>query len=172
MYRLPKNQRLWYTPIPSIPRAGKSNLPPRRFPRRFAPRNDMGVVTTYHSTGRHPSDPPWGAGHLPSRGGFGACRYVVPFNHGIAPQAFPTVTTPVCVASRNDVADGGRDVEGTVPYAFRDGGPVPYAKFIILNSIWLTEFPRRSFFRGFCIPRPAGRLRWRRCRRSFPGCPD
>ena len=27
------------------------------------------IVTLYHSTGRHPSDPP-GAGHLPSRGGF------------------------------------------------------------------------------------------------------
>ena len=63
-YREPKGHGTG--PIPSIPPCRKIQPSPGRFPRRFAPRNDMeGVVTFYHSTGRHPSDPPWGRATSP-----------------------------------------------------------------------------------------------------------
>ena len=64
------------------------------------------VVTVSHSPGASPLRPA-GGGPPPLKGRL-PCRYLVPFNHGIAPQAFPTVTTPVCATSRNDSLSVGR----------------------------------------------------------------
>ena len=54
--------------------------------------------------GVSPLRPALGGGPPPLKGRL-PCRYTVPFNRGIAPQAFPTVTTPVCALVRNDVVD-------------------------------------------------------------------